>query len=343
MKNKKGKNIKIKNVRPSVVLKGGLIEIETSGAIPAWDIEDGDVMLGSQGLRIIGTSPHKLIGEVLYFSQDEETLPLYFQSENLNSKEYLLTLPTKISDNHILGTSPVSDPLGNIFFIDLKELQKEKQSVIYQYSQKTKTSQVYLSGIPAPTSLAYFDGVLWVTSMVDRKLYRCVGSEEVEVFSQGLGSVFGLAVNSLGEVFVGDQTGSLFKVDATGRASFYASLPETFKGYHFAFSPDDELFVSIPSSVGKNYIYKVTKDQETVPYLETMNILGGMCFSPSGELYWIENSREEGLLYKMDHNGEKEKMASAGFLLGVHFTAQENLVLTDLHNIYMVEKESFNS
>jgi sugar lactone lactonase YvrE len=163
--------------------------------------------------------------------------------------------------------------------------------------------------------------------MVERKLYRCVGPGEFEVYSQGLGSVFGLAINSLGEIFVGDQTGSLFKVDSSGKASFYATIPETFKGYHFAFSPQDELFLSIPASVGKNCIYRINEKQETVPYLETMNILGGIAFSPEGQLYWVENSREEGIVYRMSAQGEKRKVVSAGFLLGIQFTPRGDLMI----------------
>lgn len=338
---RKLKNLKIKKISPKVVLKGGYLEIETSGKIPSWEIAENDLFFSGHGLRLVGVSPDRLIGEVIYSPQDKSTVPFSFNGGLVQSKPYDIFLPKRLSENHIFGTSPVADEEGNVYFIDLKELQDNKQSVIYRYNPKTESREIFISGIPAPTSLAYFDKVLWVTGMIDRKLYRCIAPGEYEVFAQGLGSVFGLAVNSLGEIFVGDQTGSLFKVDSTGKASFYATLPETFKGYHFAFSETDELFVSIPSSVGKNFIYKVTTDQKAEPYLETMNILGALAFSPDGRLYWIENSREEGAVFRMNPDGEAEKVISAGFLLGLNFNQAGDILLTDLHNLYQVKREWF--
>ncbi len=174
--------------------------------------------------------------------------------------------------------------------------------------------------------------------MVERKLYRGLNINETEIFSQGLGSVFGLAINSLGEIFVGDQTGSLFKVDSTGRASFYASIPETFKGYHFIISPDDKLYISIPSSVGKNYIYKLNDDRVIEPFLETMNILGGIAFDKSGNFFWVENSREEGIVYMINNEGEKRKIVTGSFILGLTFDNEGDLIITDLHSLYRIKK-----
>jgi hypothetical protein len=331
--------IKIKEIRPSVMLKGGILEIITSNKMPSWKIEDGDLYAGAPNyMRLIAASHYKLVAELLYTPEKQNHIPFFMESMEFESNEKEITIPLKISENHVLGTSPICDQQGNIYFIDLKELQKNQQSIIYKYNYSDEKVVPYITGIPAPTSLAYFEGVLFITSMVDRKLYRCLGAGDFEVYSQGLGSVFGLAINSLGEIYVGDQTGSLFKVDATGRASFQASLPESFKGYHFIFSPDNELYISLPSSVGKNYIYKMNTKREIEPFIESINILGGIAFSPEGDFHWIENSREEGIVYKKNKDGSVQKILGGNFLLGIAFNPIGDLIVTDLHCIYLIKK-----
>lgn len=337
---KKAKSVKIREIEPRIILRGGLLKVSLSAAIPAWDLEEGYLFLGDSPLRILGAGPEEILCEAHYSSEEEqEELPLFLDAPDFYSRDKSVFVPVKISENHVFGASPVCDVHGNIYFIDLKELQNNKQSVIYQYQKEAGKAVPFLSGVSAPTSLTYFEGVLLFTSMLERKLYRCVAPGEAETFSQGLGSVFGLAVNSLGEIFAGDQTGSLFKIDATGKASFYAALPESFKGYHFAFSKEDELYISIPSSVGKNQIYRIGKDRKAEPFLETMNILGGIAFSGDNRMFWVENSREEGMVLTFDRNGKKKKVVSASFILGLVFSPEGDLIITDLHHLYRIKKE----
>jgi len=336
---KRKKSVKIKEIRPSILLRGGIIEIELDKKLPVWDLEEGDFIFENNAIRLIAASPTRLIGEVLYFSEDKSKVPFFIETSEYKTTMEELNFPVKLSENHIFGSSPVSDVHGNIYFIDLKEFQKNQQSVVYKYSVDDGRVYPYVSGIGAPSSLAYFEGVLYITSMVERKLYRCFSSGEYELFSQGLGSAYGLAVNSLGAIFVGDQTGSLFKVDSTGRASFYAAIPESFKGYHFTFSSKDELYFTVPSSVGKNYIYRLNAKKELELILETMNVLGALAFSEDGSLYWAENSREEGMIYRLSPEQEKEKVVSGSFMLGLHFNPKGDLITSDLNNLYLINNE----
>ncbi|HCL55717.1 MAG TPA: hypothetical protein DHW82_01740 [Spirochaetia bacterium] len=335
---KKIKTVKIKKIEPGIVLRGGRLEIISDGGIPSWDIEDKDIFIGEKNLKLIASSSEKILAEVVGYDEQFMELPVLFKNDQVKIKEGTVYIPIKICSNHILGSSPVCDIYGNIYFVDLRELQENQQSIIYKYLIDEKKLIPYIIGIPAPTSLSYFEGVLYITSMVDRKLYRCVAQGEYEVMAQGLGSVFGTAVNSLGEIFVGDQTGSVFKVDSTGKAAFFTSIPESFKGYHFVFSKDDDLFISIPSNVGKNSIYRVTREQSVKPYLETMNILGGIAINPKGEFFWVENTREDGAVFKIDPEGHVRKILSASFILGLTFSSNGDLVVTDLHNIYIIKK-----
>lgn len=338
---KRNKIPKIVSVEPQVILKGARIELKIENPYPVFDLEDKHLFIGNHNMRFIAASLEKIQAEVLFFSEKDVVLPITLKMPFFSTKPKNVFIPIKLSENHIFGSSPVCDNLGNIYFIDLRELQGGQQSVIYKYILEQQKLVPYLYGIPAPTSLAFFDGVLFITSMAERKLYRCVALGEFEVFSQGLGNVFGIAINRIGEIFVGDQSGSLFKIDSTGKASFFASIPDSFKGYHFCVSPEDEIYFSVPSSIGKNSIYKINSSGKLETILETMHIVGGIAFCPEGNFYWIENTREEGAIFRKNKQGKIEKVFSSSFVLGLCFNPVGDMILTDLHNIYLARKEWF--
>lgn len=339
----KTKNIKVLKAQPLVVLNGGVVKVQLSPFISPWELEDEHISLGEKSVvNIMGASSKEVVFKILDLPQGQKEnlkITLTNNGYSTGSRPKKLFIPLLLSENHSIGSSPVCDIYGNIYFIDLKDFHDSKNSIIYQYQPATKKVVPFLKGISAPTSLAFFEGVLLVTSMLERKVYRCIAPNEAETFSQGLGSTFGIAVNSLGEIFAGDQAGSLFKIDSTGKASFYTSLPETFKGYHFAISQTNQLYVAVPSNMGKNTIYHINDKKEAVPFIETMNVLGGVAFSSDNKIFWVENSREEGMVLTLDKNNQPQKVVSGNFILGLAFNPLGDLIITDLRCLYYVKKE----
>ncbi|HOJ49826.1 MAG TPA: hypothetical protein PKW55_03360 [Spirochaetota bacterium] len=330
------KNI-ISAINPNILLSGGILEIELKKDIDPSKISNINISIGNKSvIRILAASSKKIIVQVMIKDLNViAPVTLYYSSKVAGESNIIL--PWKLSnDKYIIASSPASDEHANIYFIDLKEI-KSKNGTIYRHNLETDRVEPYVTTIPSPSSIYVYDNVLWVTSVTERKLYRVVGKDDYEVFSQGLGSAFGIAFDSKGGIFVGDQTGNLFKIDYRGRASFYTNIPESFKGYHFTFSPDDDLYFSVPSSMGLNYIYRIKNGEKTPEvFLKTYNLLGGICFSKNGDLFWAENTREEGIVYKLDKNGNKKQVVSGSFIIGVHIDRNDNIIITDINHIYRV-------
>src|SRR5204863_4206713 len=92
----------------------------------------------------------------------------------------------------------------------------------------------FSSGIVNPTSMAIDqEDRLYVSSRFEGAVYRVSSDGTAELFAHHLGVACGLAFSSEGTLFVGDRSGTIFKVDQSGRVSNFASLPASVAAFTF--------------------------------------------------------------------------------------------------------------
>src|SRR6266516_760668 len=91
------------------------------------------------------------------------------------------------------------------------------------------------------------EGHLYVSSRFEGTVYRVARDGSVEVFANDLGIPCGLAFATDGTLFVGDRSGTIFRVDRTGEATTFATLPASVAAFHLAYGPDDRLYVTGPT------------------------------------------------------------------------------------------------
>src|SRR5438132_1280587 len=70
----------------------------------------------------------------------------------------------------------------------------------------------------------------------------------------------GLAFATDGTLFVGDRSGTLFRVDREGHATAFASLLPSIAAFHLAIGPDNAIYVTGPTMSSYDAVYRVTPD-----------------------------------------------------------------------------------
>src|SRR5688572_2874864 len=116
----------------------------------------------------------------------------------------------------------------------------------------------FVHGLVNPTSMALGpDGLLYVSSRFEGRVYRIFGDGRYEVMASDLGVACGLAFGSDGSLFVGDRSGTVFKIDRNGRTAIFASVPSSIAAFHLAMSPDGTLFVSAPTLASYDSLLKI--------------------------------------------------------------------------------------
>jgi len=89
-------------------------------------------------------------------------------------------------------------------------------------------------------------GELYATARADGEVCRITDDSEVVPYASELGVATGLAFDKDGVMFVGDRSGTIFRVSDFGNAESFAVIEPSVSAYHLAFGRDGKLYVTAP-------------------------------------------------------------------------------------------------
>ena len=72
-------------------------------------------------------------------------------------------------------------------------------------------------------------------------------SGESTVYAEGMGVATGAVFDVQGNLFVGDRSGTIFKIDPERQIFVYATLEPSPAAYHLALNAEGVLFVTAPA------------------------------------------------------------------------------------------------
>jgi len=99
------------------------------------------------------------------------------------------------------------------------------------------------------TGLAFnITGDLFVSSRYDGSIYTVDASGNVTLYLEGMGIATGIAFDRGGNLYVGDRSGSIFKISPEKEIFVFATLEPSIAAYHLAFGLDDHLYVTGPTT-----------------------------------------------------------------------------------------------
>jgi sugar lactone lactonase YvrE len=199
------------------------------------------------------------------------------------------------------------------------------------------TREPFSSGVVNPTSMAVDpQNRLYVSSRFEGTVYRVSHDGEAEPFARDLGVACGLAFSSEGTLFVGDRSGTIFRVDDAGRATTFASLPPSVAAFHLAFGPDGALYVTGPTLSSYDELYRIAPDGTITTRYAGFGRPQGLAFDPHGTLYVVEALAGSSGLYRLPPSGAPELVLSGPALVGVAFDSTGNLVVSSNDTAYRV-------
>jgi len=109
------------------------------------------------------------------------------------------------------------------------------------------------------TGLAFsITGDLFVSSRYDGSIYTVDSSGSVALYLEGMGIATGIAFDRGGNLYVGDRSGSIFKISPEKEIFVFATLEPSIAAYHLAFGLDDHLYVTGPTTSSFDCIYRIS-------------------------------------------------------------------------------------
>jgi sugar lactone lactonase YvrE len=230
--------------------------------------------------------------------------------------------------------NPVVAPDGSVFVTYSGSRGQEAAVSIFKVTP-AGAREPFVHGLVNPTSMAIGpDGHLYVSSRFEGRVYRVFDDGKFEVMASDLGVACGLAFAPDGALFVGDRSGTVFRIDRGGRTETFATVPASVAAFHLAMSPDGFLYVSAPTLASYDALFKIDAGGrvETMPL--PFGRPQGLAFDGHGVLHVVEALAGSSGVYALRVDRDPELVVAGAGLVGIAFGAQGELVVASSGSVY---------
>ncbi len=313
--------ISIKDIKPMIGLPGGQVEILGKGFQP-WEITNNDLHFTNSIGWIVGASENKIISTI---PDDSSSGNVFIDINNNASNMLPFIVPTPLAQKLHIVDNPAIDNEGNIYATFSGGRGETTHVSVYKISPSGEKN-VFIKDIPNATSLWYdkSENVLYILSRFNGKLYKAFPDGTYDVFSQGLGVAFGLAMNSKNELYAGDRTGTNFKISSNGQATLFTSLPQSHIALHLGFDKYYNLFESNPLHVGENTISRIDKRGIVSTFYSGLSLFHGFVFDQKNNIYITEEKRTDSRITKITPKKEVSTILTGKKYISLSFDQNEN-------------------
>src|SRR5258705_2900858 len=168
------------------------------------------------------------------------------------------------------------------------------------------------------------DGRLYVSSRFEGAVYRIAGDGTPEQVASDLGVACGIAFDDEGWMYVGDRSGTIFRV-RDGRASAFVSLPPSVAAFHLAMGPGGDLHVTAPTLGTYDPIFRIDRHGRITTIASSLGRPHGIAFGPDGLLYVVDALAGSSGLHRLHGDGSFAPVVAGGTLICVPFRPKREL------------------
>jgi sugar lactone lactonase YvrE len=194
------------------------------------------------------------------------------------------------------------------------------------------------------TGLAFdANGLLYVSSRYDGMVYQVTPNGNISVFVEGMGVATGIAFDRQQNLYVGDRSGTIFKINPNRQIFVFATLEPSLAAYHLTFGPDDNLYVTGPTTSSFDSVHRINTHGEVEVFYRGLGRPQGMAFDDEGRLYVAASIRGRKGVVRInppDRAGETPRadlFLSGPGVVGLAFAPSRALIVATTNAVYRVD------
>jgi sugar lactone lactonase YvrE len=171
------------------------------------------------------------------------------------------------------------------------------------------------------------DDVLYVSSRQDGVVYQISASGTSSPYVEGMGVATGMVFDGEGNLFVGDRSGTIFKISRQRQIYVFATLEPSLAAYHLAFGPDDFLYVTGPTTSSFDSVVRISRDGHVERFYRGLGRPQGMVFDAGGNLYVAASLGGRRGVIRIAPDAQAELFLSGPAIVGLAFSPSKALIL----------------
>jgi sugar lactone lactonase YvrE len=320
------------DVTPRLGVPGGEVAIQCRAFKP--DLPSrSKVMFGDAAADIISASDELVVARI---PREARGSGVRLLSDGEGSTVFPFTIALTLASGLHPVTNPVVAPDGSVITTISGSRGQQVAEPLVRVTREGEKSP-FACEIMNPTGLAFGpDGQLYISSRHEGAVYRYTDFERLDVVAEDLGIACGIAFDSRGNLYVGDRSGRVVRMDASGKKVDFASLEPSVSAYHLAIDSNDSVYVAGPTHAVRDRLYRISSEGVVEAVLAGLARPQGMAVTPGGDLL-IASSFEgrKGLFRYSPGSAEIKHYAAGPTLVGVALSG-DDLFLADSESLFWV-------
>ncbi|MBI1983857.1 MAG: gluconolaconase [Acidobacteria bacterium] len=313
----------IEQVVPRAAISGGEIAIRGDGFTPNGNVlpavRFGDV-LGS----LLVSSPNRLVVRV---PEGVVNGKLTVDTGSSVSEPVSVAIGITIAENLHPVANPAVDEAGNVYST-FSGSRGQKVPVSVYKIDRDHVSRPFLNDLMNPTGLAFgTDGMLYISSRAEGTIYQVNPEGHRSIYAQGMGVATGIAFDPEDNLYVGDRTGTIFKIDRARQIFVYATLEASVAAYHLAFGPSGDLYVAGPTTSSFDHVFRITPAGEVLSFYRGLGRPQGLAFDVEGNLYVAASLGGRRGVVRLTSKAQPELFVSGHGIVGLAFTPRRSMIV----------------
>jgi sugar lactone lactonase YvrE len=232
-----------------------------------------------------------------------------------------------IADNLHPVANPAVDTAGNTF-TTFSGSRGQKVPVSVFKIDREQAVRPFLNDLVNPTGLA-FDrtGYLYISSRMEGTIYKVSPEGHREIYAEGMGVATGIAFDGDENLYVGDRTGTVFKISRDRQIFVFATIEPSMAAYHLAFGPDGNLYLTGPTISSFDHGFRITPAGEVTSFYRGLGRPQGLAFDVEGNLYVAASLAGQRGIVRLTPEARVERVVSGNGIVGLAFARQQVLIV----------------
>jgi sugar lactone lactonase YvrE len=321
----------IVSVYPNAAIAGGDLQIHGKGFATT---DRPSVTIGDEPAQLVIASDTHIVARV---PESATSGDVVVTSGGVRSDAWESYVGIQVADSLHPVANPAVDSEGNLF--STFSGSRGQKSPVSIYKLDTSYScRPFVTELMNPTGLA-FDraGLLYVSSRYDGIIYQVTPTGNMSVYVEGMGVATGIAFDEEENLYVGDRSGTIFKISRSRQIYVFATIEPSIAAYHLAFGPDGFLYITGPTTSSFDVVHRVSNAGEVDTFYRGLGRPQGLAFDAMGRLYVAASLRGRRGIVRIDGSGNAELFASGPGIVGLAFTPTRAMVVATQNALYRID------
>lgn len=318
----------ISEVSPSAAIPGGELVIRGKG-LTANDrprARFGDVaapiVIGSESLIIVKVPEGADRGDLSLGVSDDVA--------------WRCDIGIQIADGVHPVANPVVDTFGNIYATMSGAAGHKTPVSVYKIEPNLRPKPLVTEILNATGLALDNSGLLYVSSRHDGIVYQVSPSGNAVTYVEGMGVATGIVFDREDNLYVGDRSGTIFKISRDRQIYVFATIERSISAYHLALGPDGYLYVTGPTTSSFDVVHRVSPDGHVEVFYRGLGRPQGMAFDVDGNLYVAGSLAGRRGVVRITPDRNAELFLSGPGIVGIAFTAPKTMIVATSNALYRV-------